>query len=95
MEFIRQLKSLLYIIFVAISCLAGFYYALLNLEEVIQRSSGQDTLLSQMSWLSDQQAIFYCGISVSLFILLFVSLGWAFYKKNSSLLPAYQYYAYV
>jgi len=75
-------KKILYYILVTLSFWASLYLIYINIEEVIKRSLGQYTVFSQMSWLTDGQAVLYCSFLTLIFVLFLTMLGHRLYHKN-------------
>jgi hypothetical protein len=76
------LKKILYYILLTLSFLTSLYLIYINIDEVIKRSSGKYTIFSQMSWLTDGQAVLYCSILTIIFIIFLTLLGYRLYHKN-------------
>jgi hypothetical protein len=55
----KEFLGVLYFFFVFITAIASLLLLFINGKEIIDRSLGHDTELSQMSWLTDKQAIWY------------------------------------
>lgn len=72
-------KTTLYYSLLIISCLVGIYFIYIDLNEVIDRISGQTTIFSQISWLTDNEAIFYSAFSGITFITLLTINGYKIY----------------
>ncbi len=78
-------KRTLYYVLVTLSFLISIYFIYINLDEIIKRSQGQYTIFSQMSWLTDGQAILYCSFLTVVFVTLLTLIGnRLFYKKKKS-----------
>lgn len=71
-----------YYLLLLLSCLISLCFIYMNTEEVINRSTGQNTLFSQMSWLTDGEAALYCSLLVFLFVFLLTLTGYRLYQKN-------------
>jgi hypothetical protein len=76
------LKTTLYYSLLIMSCLVGVYFSYIHLNEFIDRISGQTTIFSQISWLTDYEAIFYSAFSGIIFITLLTINGYKIYQKN-------------
>jgi hypothetical protein len=75
-------KVILYYVLLILSCLTSSYFIYTNIDEVIKRSAGKYTLFSQMSWLTDKQAVWYCSILTIIFIALLTSIWYTLYHKS-------------
>src|SRR4051812_44384593 len=82
MTFSFAFRQTLYYALLTLSILTSIYFIYLNIDEVIKRSAGQYTIFSQMSWLTDRQAISYCSVLTILFIIFLTLLGHKLYYKN-------------
>ena len=76
------LKKILYYVLLISACLTSSYFIYTNVDEVIKRSAGKYTLFSQMSWLTDKQAVWYCSILTIIFILLLTTIVYRLYHKS-------------
>lgn len=77
-----NLRTVLYYLLVMVSVMVCVFFAIINTTEVINRRLNHDTLFSQMSWLTDKQAILYCGILIVVFISLLTVISFKFYHKR-------------
>jgi hypothetical protein len=76
------LKNTLYFGLLILSSFLSFFFIFINVEEILQRSTGRYTMFSQMSWLTDSQAVYYCSFLTLVFIILLTLLGHRLYHKN-------------
>jgi len=76
------IKKAFYYVLLTLSCLTSFYFISLNIAEISNRSTGHYTLFSQMSWLTDRQAVIYCGFLTIVFVLLLSLLWHKLYNGN-------------
>lgn len=65
-----------------LSCLTCFYFIYINIDEIINRSKAHYTIFSQMSWLTDRQALLYSSFLTITFMLLLALLGHRLYNRN-------------
>ena len=82
MTFSFGFKNILYYVLLTLAALTSIYFIYINVDEIIKRSAGQYTLFSQMSWLTDKQAVLYCSFWTLVFIILVTLLGHRLYHKN-------------
>jgi hypothetical protein len=75
-------KLMLYYSFVTVACFVSFYCVFIDIQEIIRRSSGQYTIFSQTSWLTDKEAILYCSFLTVVFTLLLAVIGDRLYHKK-------------
>ena len=76
------IKDVFYYALLTLSCLTSFYLISLNVTEISNRSAGHYTLFSQMSWLTDRQAVIYCSFLTITFISLLSLIGYKLYHSN-------------
>ena len=76
------IKGVFYYALLTLSCLTSFYLISLNVTEISKRSAGHYTLFSQMSWLTDRQAVIYCSFLTITFISLLSLIGYKLYHSN-------------
>ena len=72
-------QSALYTLLVVLAFIVCFYTVFIDFQEFSNRGLGLNTYFSQRSWLSDKQAMVYCGIWISLFSVLLVWLSYNLY----------------
>lgn len=76
--FLKNVLDFLYLFFLLITILFSGYSLILDIMEVVYRSLGRYTALSEMSWMSDKQAILYsigwATIFLTILIILFDKL---------------------
>ena|SRR5882672_10771621 len=82
MTFSFAFKQTLYYALLTLSVLTSIYFIYLNVDEIVKRIAGQYTMFSQMSWLTDGQAILYCSGLTIVFIIFLTLLGRRLYYKN-------------
>jgi len=75
-------KKILYYVLLTLSCLTSSYFIYTNVDEIIKRSAGKYTVFSQMSWLTDKQAVWYCSILTIIFIALLTTFAYRLYHKS-------------
>ena len=79
----KNLLEYLYILFLVITLLCSSYLLIINIKEIIERSLGKETILSDMSWLNDKQAILFSfGWAFLLLILLIIMIFKTIYEKR-------------
>jgi hypothetical protein len=71
-EMKRHLLKAMYISLVILSFVTSLYLIWINIKEIVGRLKGVQTLFKQMSWLSDNQVLYY---SLFYFILFAILLG--------------------
>ena len=72
----------LYILLVALAFIVCFYTVFIDFQEFSNRGLSLNTYFSQRSWLSDKQAMLYCGIRIGIFALLLVLLSYNLYHRK-------------
>lgn len=82
MSISKSIENALYLVFFSLTATINTYLIYINVKEIIQRSLGRHTKFSQMSWLTDKQAMFYCSFLTLLFIIFLTLLGHRLYQKN-------------
>lgn len=75
-------RQSLYWILLVISSVLCIWLIYINVNEIIQRNLGHHTVFSQMSWLTDRQAVLYCVCSTLVFAFLLTSIGYNFIQRN-------------
>ncbi len=75
---------ILYILFVSTSIIFGLWTSWFNLQEIIDRSLGHDTLFSQMYHLTDKEAISY-SVAYLIPLLTLATIGIYFTIKRKKL----------
>lgn len=81
MTFSSAYKKLFYYVVLTLSVSTIIYFIFNNVDEVINRSRGGYTIFSQMSWLSDRQAIFYCCFLIIIYLIFLVLIVRTLYQK--------------
>ena len=74
--------SALYFLIIVLAFIVCFYTVFIDFQEFSNRGLGLNTYFSQRSWLSDKQAMLYCGIWISLFGFLLVLLSLNLYHRK-------------
>src|SRR5687768_13443177 len=74
-------QTLYYLLWTA-AFLISVYLVYINIDEAIKRLTGRNTLLSQMSWLTDRQSVIYSSVLTLVFASLMIVLGHRLYSKN-------------
>jgi hypothetical protein len=80
-----KIIQVVYLIFAFLSFLLGLDIAYVNLNEVIERARGNTTIFSQMSWLTNTQAIWYSLAWAILFVTLLITHIYYLIKKKKKL----------
>lgn len=76
------IKKIFYYLLITTSCLVSGYFIFIDIVEVIKRSLGILTIFSQMSWLTNVQAMSVCIIEALVFIFLLIIIGQKLFLKN-------------
>ena len=90
-----ELKKAVYLIMIATSLLLGLYSIFINATEIIERNLNHYTIFSQMSWLTNKQAILYCSVSIMLFTALVVTLLYNLWLKNTKAVVLYSLFTLI
>ena len=73
----------LYYAFLIITVLVWFYFCYVNVGEIINQLSGQNTYLKQRTNFTLNQAVFYCSIWLVIFIVAIYFLIYSIIKKQN------------
>jgi hypothetical protein len=82
MNFSLFFRQILNYVLWTLAAVISVYFIYIDAVETIKRIEGSNTLLSQMSWLTDRQAIIYSGALALTFIALLTFLGHQVYRNN-------------
>ena len=78
------LKQIIFSFLCTLSALISVYIIFINITEAINRLLKKQTLLSQMSWLTDRQALLYSSLITLMFVVLLTLLGYKLYSNNKT-----------
>jgi hypothetical protein len=77
-----NLKKVFYYVFLLTTLLLGLYAIYINTTELIERSLNHYTIFSQLSWLTNKEAILYCLGWAIVFTLFLIALLYYFQRNN-------------